>query len=176
MPTTNPAPAAQTPETTEPTKKRGARRWITPVLGLVAAIAIGLFGGILIGHNGSSTSQTAAGRGFSGGAEGGFPGGAEGGGTGAGGGLTAGTVQSVDGDTITLKLTDGSTVKVTTTSDTAVTKTEDGTVSDLAKGDTVAVRGTTGSDGTVAATTVTEGALTGGFGGGTPPTGSGSNE
>ncbi|MHC5795051.1 DUF5666 domain-containing protein [Lacisediminihabitans sp. FW035] len=170
-PPTNPAPAGESPAFSSeaptppaPGKKR-ASRIVTPILAGVAAIAIGLFGGILIGHNTSSTSAQA------GGTRGGF--GGEGGAPGAGGGFTAGTISAIDGDTITLKLTDGSTVKVTTGSSTTVTKTADGSVSDLATGDTIAVQGTKDASGTVSATSVSEGALTGGFGGGAPPSGTG---
>lgn len=152
-----------TGHTTDETPPRPARkRWITPALALVAAVTIGLFGGILIGHNGSSASRASGTR------TGTFPGGGgAGGGAGGGsGGFTAGTIASIDGDTITLTLADGSTVKVTTSSTTTVTKTDTGTLSDLAKGDTVSVIGATDSNGAVTATTVSEGAL--GFGGRTP--------
>jgi hypothetical protein len=154
-------------ETTVPTTtpKPGARRWLTPALAVVAALAIGIFGGILIGHsNASATTNTSQAGGFPGGGTGT---GAEGAGTGrAGGGFTSGTITSIDGDTVTLKTTDGSTVKVTTSGTTTVTKSDTATVSDLAKGETVTVVGTTDSSGNVTATTVTEG--TTGFGGGRP--------
>ena len=165
---TNAAPAGESPAfspgspVSAPTKKKDASRIITPILAGVAAITIGLFGGILIGHNTASTSTQAAGvRGAVVGAERGA----------TGGGFTAGTISSIDGDTITLKLTDGSTVKVTTGSNTTVTKTDNGTLSDLATGDTIRVQGTKDASGDVTAISVSQGALTGGFGGGTPPTG-----
>lgn len=144
---------------------KGPRRWITPVLVLVAALAIGIFGGVMIGHSTATAATSGAPTGnFTGG-----PGGAGG----AGSGFTAGTIVSVDGSTITLKTTDGSTVKVTTKSDTSVTTTSTSKVTDLAAGDTISVVGTTGSDGSVTATRVTEGetALGGGAGGrtGTAP-------
>ncbi|MET4781101.1 DUF5666 domain-containing protein [Glaciihabitans sp. UYNi722] len=152
---------------TTPIKKAGRKRWITPLLGVVAALAIGLFGGILIGHNTASANQA--------GGPAGFRGGAAGGGTAqaARANFTSGTIESIEGDSITLKLTDGSTLKVTTGSDTAVSKTEKSTVDDLAKGDRVAVVGKADANGDVAATSVSEGATVGGFGGGgrTPPTG-----
>ena len=156
-----------TPATPAPAKKK--RRWITPALAVVAALAIGVFGGILIGHNSSSAATQATGQrgtfgGGTGGAEGGFGGGA------AGGGFTAGTIESIDGSTITLKLTDGSTVKVTSSDSTTVTKSDSAAVSDLKKGETITVVGTKDSSGNVTATTVTEGARA--FGGGTPPAGS----
>lgn len=163
----NAAPAGETPAFSRggatPSRTKQARRWITPVLAGVAAVAIGLFGGILIGHStaSSSSSQSAGTRGGFGGAAGG----------GAGGGFTAGTIASIDGGTITLTLTDGSKVKVTTGTSTTVTKSAAGKVSDLATGETVTVRGTKDSNGNVTATSVSEGALPGGFGGRTPPTG-----
>ncbi len=178
----NAAPAGETPAFSgggaTPSRTKHARRWITPVLAGVAAVAIGLFGGILIGHStaSSSSSQSAGTRGGFGGAAGGGAGGGFGGGFGggAGGGFTAGTISSIDGDTITLTLTDGSKVKVTTGTSTTVTKSAAGKVSDLAAGETVTVRGAKDSSGNVTATSVSEGALPGGFGGRTPPTG-GSN-
>lgn len=157
----NAAPAEPTAtKATEPgtAGKSGRKRWITPLLALVAAIAIGLFGGILIGHGTASNAQAGAPAGFRSGGQGG-------GGIPARGGFTSGTIESIDGDTITLKLTDGSTVKVTTSSSTTVSKTAKSTVSALAKGDEVAVVGAADSNGNVTATSVSEGALIGGFGG-----------
>jgi len=168
---TNAAPAGESPAflsgspVPAPAKKKGASRIITPILAGVAAITIGLFGGVLIGRNTASTSTQAAGiRGAFGGAARGATGV-------TGGSFTAGTISSIDGDTITLKLTDGSTVKVTTGSSTTVTKTDNGTLSDLATGDTIRIQGTKDASGDVTAISVSQGALTGGFGGGTPPTG-----
>ncbi|MCU1513175.1 MAG: hypothetical protein JWO10_265 [Microbacteriaceae bacterium] len=163
-PAGEPAPSA----TTTPTraKKTGMQRWITPILALVAALAIGIFGGVLIGHATTSTTNASQTGRFAGGAEGGFGGGA----TGAGGGFTAGTIVSVDGDTITLKTAAGATVKVKTGSSTTVTTSDTGAVSDLAAGDTIRVVGAADSSGNVTATSVSEGETTGGFGGGrTPP-------
>jgi hypothetical protein len=156
-------------DATPPKKK--ATRFITPVLALVAALGIGLFGGVLIGQNTASSTQAAGG--FGGGER---PDGATGeaptGGGGAMGGFTSGTVTSIDGDVVTLELEDGSTVTITATSDTTVTTTTDGTVSDLAEGDSLTVMGEADDDGNVAATSITEGAtgFGGGMGGGTPPT------
>ncbi|MBK4349102.1 DUF5666 domain-containing protein [Lacisediminihabitans changchengi] len=148
-----------------PAQKSTFRRIITPALAAVAALAIGLFGGILISHGTSSSTSQAQGGNFAGGV-----GGAEGGAGrpgGAGGNFTAGTITGIDGDTITLKLTDGSTVKVTSSSDTTVTTSKTSSVSDLAKGDTITVSGTKDSDGNVTATTVREGDI--GFGAGAAP-------
>lgn len=106
------------------------------------------------------------------GGEGGFPGG---GGNGTPpssanaqppGGFTIGTVTAIDGGTITISSFDGSTVTVTTTSSTTVMKSAQGSLSDLKVGQNVRATGTTGSDGTVAATSINEGSGGFGFGGG----------
>lgn len=169
---TEPTPAAPV---AAPAKKRGASRIVTPILALVAALAIGLFGGVIIGHSTASASTTragfqgrAGGFGQEGAAGGGFAG--RSGGTGTGGtggtggaaqggfgGFTSGTVVSVSGGTITLKETDGTTVKVTTTGSTTVTKTTKSSVSKLAAGEKLTIIGKADSSGNVAATTITEG-------------------
>ena len=71
---------------------------------------------------------------------------------------TAGTVTAFDGSTLTLTTTDGSTVQVTTSSSTTVSVVHTSTLADLAVGDSVRVMGSTGSDGTLTATAVREGA------------------
>ncbi|WP_411698388.1 DUF5666 domain-containing protein [Conyzicola sp.] len=163
MTTTTPTPA-----------KKSAARFITPVLVIVAALGIGLFGGVLIGQSTASSSQAAGGMTRPDGATGDAPTGDFAGGA---GGFTSGTVTAVDGDTVTLELTDGSTVTVTTTDATTITTTEDSSVSALAEGDSLTVVGDADDDGNVAATSISEGAtgFGGGMGGGTPPTDSSSN-
>lgn len=182
------APAAAAPAAAASPAATGGgwKRWVTPVLAVVAALVIGLFGGILIGQGTAHTQTTGFARqggGFGGGAPGGAggagqPGGGTGqGGTGGGAGalqggqnrtpgdfqnLTTGTIQSIDGTTITLKLPDGSTVTVSTSATTKVTTTSKASVGDLKSGQTIVVRGAKASDGSVAATSVTEGQ--GGFG------------
>jgi hypothetical protein len=125
---------------------------------------------------GSSTSNLPTGGG--GGPAGRTPG--EGGGGGAnappggqraGGGLTTGTVSSVTSGTIVVSAADGSTTTVKTSTSTTVTKSVAGSVKSLKIGDSVRVVGTTGN-GSVAATTITEGdSGFGGFGGGNRPPG-----
>jgi hypothetical protein len=173
---TNEAPAGPTeptPPPAAPAKKRGASRIVTPILALVAALAIGLFGGVIIGHSTASASTTRAGfQGRAGGfgqeggtgGTGGTGGNAGGGATGNGGaaqggfgGFTSGTIVSVSGDTITLKETNGTTVKVTTTGSTTVTKTTKSSVSKLTAGENLTVIGKADGSGNVAATTITEG-------------------
>jgi hypothetical protein len=94
------------------------------------------------------------------------------GGTGAVGGAAniVGTVTVVDGTTLYVTDATGDTVKVTTNTGTTVTKTDTGTVSNLAPGETVVIRGVQSSAGVYAAQTVSEGSAAsaftaGGFGG-----------
>ena len=162
-----------TPLTTDsadatPAPAKKATRFITPVLALVAALGIGLFGGVLIGQNTAGSTQAA---GFGGERPDGATGGAAGGTGGGMGGLTSGTVTAVDGDVVTLELEDGTTVTITASADTTVTTTDEATVADLAEGDSLTVMGEADADGNVAATSITEGAsgFGGGMGGGTPP-------
>ncbi len=74
---------------------------------------------------------------------------------GAGGGATVGQVKLIDGTNVYVTDTTGNTVKVATTGST-ISKSAPATVTDLAIGDTIIVRGATGSDGTVAATAITD--------------------
>jgi hypothetical protein len=147
----------------------GATRWLIPALALVAAIVVGLFGGILIGQNTASANQLASGRGA-------FPAGVSatnraGGGFGGGGqgNATAGTIVSISGDTIVVKTRQGTTVTVTATDATTVTESKAGNISDLKAGDTVTAIGQNDGSGNVKATVISEGSLGfGGFGGQRP--------
>jgi hypothetical protein len=154
------------------------------VIGLVAGVAIG-FGvwhgsgttqaSAATGSNAPATApSTANGEGF---ARNGFAGG-----TGTGRApFAAGTVSSVSGDTIVVTNPNGGTTKVTISGDTKVEKTTTGSSSDVTNGVCVTARGTTQSDGTVAATNISVSQPTngqcaagfrGGFGGnGAPPQG-----
>ncbi|HEU5107233.1 MAG TPA: hypothetical protein VFT95_01520 [Micromonosporaceae bacterium] len=69
---------------------------------------------------------------------------------------TIGTVEKVEGTDVYVKTPDGRTVKVSTSDSTQVRVTKDGGLSDLQPGQTVAVQGSTGSDGTVSAQTITQ--------------------
>ena len=70
---------------------------------------------------------------------------------------TAGTLDHVDGTDVYLKTQDGRTVKVSTSDTTRVRITQDGKLSDLKPGSNIVVQGSTGSDGTVTAQSITEG-------------------
>jgi hypothetical protein len=89
-------------------------------------------------------------------------------GTGAVGGAAniVGTVTVVDGTTLYVTDATGDTVKVTTNTGTTVTKTDTGTVSNLAPGETVVIRGVQSSAGVYAAQTVSEGSAASAFTGG----------
>ncbi|MES2171063.1 MAG: hypothetical protein V4479_10155 [Actinomycetota bacterium] len=185
MATKNPAPAEEptTPAAAGPVAAgtapaRKAPAWLTPVLAVVAALVIGLFGGILIGHATAPVSTNAGFRtGTGAGGAGGFGnrtfgGGAEGGGAGqggaggfAGGGFTAGTIVSVSGDSIVIKEADGTQATVTTTGTTTVTKTSSSSVSALKAGETITVVGQADSSGNVTANSISEGAVAARFGG-----------
>ena len=88
-----------------------------------------------------------------------FPGGGQNGqnGQGAGARGTIGTVDHVDGTDVYVKTQDGRTVKVSTSDSTRIRISQDGKIADLKQGSNVVVQGSTGSDGTVTAQTITEG-------------------
>ena len=171
---TNEAPAG-TPEpivtptpATPAAAKTGTAKIVTPILALVAALAIGLFAGVLIGHSTAQTTASARGGlgagGFGGGGGNQTQGGAGAqGGFGAGGfgGMTAGTIVSISGSSIVLKEANGTTVTVNTTGSTTVTRNTKSTVTSLKAGETIRVSGAN-SGGTVTATTITEGKTAGG--------------
>lgn len=76
---------------------------------------------------------------------------------GARGDMTMGTIEKIDGATITVKTMDGTSVVVSTTDATKVTVSAEGKVADLKTGGQIVVQGAKGADGSVAATTVTQG-------------------
>jgi hypothetical protein len=116
-------------------------------------LAFGLWGGAKLQASQNPAPATApiaaggAGRG------GGAGTGAGGGGNGAGGGLT-GTVASVQGTTIQVKTANGSTVTVTLLPSTTITRTAAAPPTDITAGETISVRGQTGSNGTTTAQSV----------------------
>jgi hypothetical protein len=150
------------------TKKKGAARFITPALVLVAVLGLGIFGGVLIGQNtGASATEAGGFPSRDGATTGEAPTGTEAGG--GMGGFTSGTVVSIDGDTIVLETSDGEQVTVTTTDDTTVTTTEESDVASLAAGDELTITGEADDAGDVSASSISEGASSfGGFVGGAP--------
>lgn len=84
------------------------------------------------------------------------------------GGFASGTVTGVSGDSIVISTHSGHNVTVRTSASTTVTKNETATLNALQVGESVRVSGTTSSDGSVVATSISEGAGSGfgGFGAG----------
>lgn len=78
------------------------------------------------------------------------------GGFGGAGAGTVGSISSVDGNTLYVKETSGNTVKVKLSSATTITKSEPASKKKLYPGEEVVVAGSTGSNGTVSATSVTD--------------------
>ncbi len=171
-----PTSTAGRPAPVEPKKSSGSR-WLVLSLGLVAALVVGLFGGILIGQNTATASPAASTR--QGGGFGGGPGAGNGGGAAGGfgrGGFTAGTIVSINGNVIVVKNQQGTDVNVTATSTTTVTNTIPGALTDLKPGDTVTATGQPDSSGNVTALTIAKGQLrTPGGGAGATPTPAPSN-
>lgn len=166
-----PVPVSPEPARNAPIPPAAPRRkWVTPVLALIAVLVIGLFGGVLIGHATASSAQASNLGGFSRGAGGGNRGaggaGLGGGAAGlAGGGLTSGTIVSISGTTMVVKAKNGTTKTVTTSGTTKVSQTSATTLSTLKAGQTVTVIGAAGSNGDIVAKSVFEGASLRGFGG-----------
>lgn len=96
-------------------------------------------------------------------AAGGFGGAAGTNSTGATGSITAGSITLVDGTHVYVTTAQGTIVKVEVSPTTTVTIQTTVKASELKPGQTVIVRGEAGTDGTVAATTITQGALPSGL-------------
>jgi Domain of unknown function (DUF5666) len=132
---------------------------VTLGLGAAVLLVAAFFGGVAThAAIAKPAAQPTAQQGPGGGR---FPGGYQGGGqNGQGGqgfrGGTIGTIEKIDGTTITVKTPDGREVKVSTSDSTQVRVTQEGKLTDLKQGQTVAVQGSTGSDGSVSAQTITQ--------------------
>ncbi len=126
----------------------------------VVAVA-GFIGGVQAhktwgGEESAAAGPTAMGApGGRGGQNGQSPSGGPGGGS--FGGLTSGTVTKIADGVLYVKTSGGETVQVKISDSTEITVSENGTAEDLKSGTTVVVRGETADDGTVNASTVTEG-------------------
>jgi hypothetical protein len=146
---------------------------LTWALLVLLVLALGFVGGAFVqarvGGASSSTrlpdfaaAATGSGSGFPAAGQGGQP-----------AGMTFGTVKLVDGNRLYLTDSSGQTVTVTVPTSATVTAQTDVALSDLAAGTTVIVRGETGTDGTVTATSVSQGSLPGGGPGTSTGTGTG---
>lgn len=141
---------------------RGVRLRVPTLVLLALLVAAGAFwgGAVVQRHQGSTSSASSlASRLRAGGFA--FGGGGTGAGTGGFGGATTvapaaeGTVTDVQGPTVYLTNAAGDLVKVIIGATTTVSRTGIGAPGALQIGDTAIVRGTAGSDGTVAATSIT---------------------
>jgi hypothetical protein len=123
----------------------------TPGAGSFAALAQQFGGGgAFPGAGGSGAAPTGNGA---------APGGAT---TGAAGGNgTTGQIKLIDGANVYITDSTGKTTKVATSADSKIAIAQAGSLSDLKVGDTVVVVGTTGSDGTLNATSITTSADSG---------------
>ena len=145
---------------------RAPRRYASRATAVLAGVLL-MVGGFVAGaqvqrHWGGSASPAATpGGGTRGGGGAGPAAGPAAGGAGAPGGTgrqagntITGTVQLVDGTTVYIKTADGQVVTVQTSATTAVQVA--GSIKDLPAGATVSITGQTGTDGSVAATTITK--------------------
>lgn len=143
--------------------KRPWGRRLTNGLVVVALIGSGFWGGAWYQKEHGSTSAAVPnfpGLGANGAnrvGAGANPFGAGGATGGTANGNTSGQVKLVDGKNVYVTTSSGSIVKVTTSDQVTVTKQAAGKVTDIKPGDTVTVRGSTNSDGTVAATSISVG-------------------
>src|SRR5580704_6937049 len=154
---------------------------LTLVLAAIVVASAGFLGGALVGkHYGSSSSgnlaafrglaaaragaSSSASAGTGTGSRSGFPGGA--GGAFGGGNATIGTIKLIDGATVYVQTTAGDVVQVATSSGTKVTVSSTVPVKDLKPGETVIVEGSKNSSGAIAAISISQTSLGGGFGGG----------
>ncbi len=139
-------------------------------------LTVGFIGGAFANQQfGSSSTQAGLPAGFPAGLPAGLPGGLTGGAagseaTGAGGlpGVTFGTVKLVDKGNLYITTASGETIKATVPATAEVTSQSPIDLSELTAGMSVVIRGETGDDGVVTATSVSEGALPGGVSGARP--------
>ncbi|MGH3222992.1 MAG: hypothetical protein ACRDPY_30600 [Streptosporangiaceae bacterium] len=149
---------------------------LTLTLTMVVVAGLGVLGGIFVGeHFGSSSGGSAASafRAFAGatgtpsaGSTSSSSGFAGRGASLFGGGGTFGTIKLVDGNIVYVQTATGGIVQVSTSSATKVTISTSAPVKDLVPGETVIVEGTTKTNGSIAATSISQSSLGGSGGGG----------
>jgi hypothetical protein len=159
--------------------RRGVRLPVlTATMIALAVLAAGFWGGAAVEKHHASTASSSASSALSSlasrfaaarGAGTGSSGFAGVGSSGGAGSATAGLVTGVEGNTLYVTDSSGKLVKVQVGASATVTRTAKSSLAGLQTGDTVIVQGTSGSSGTVTATSVratAAGVTTGGFGGG----------
>jgi len=155
---------------------------LTLVLAAIVVASAGFLGGAMVGkHYGNSSSgnlaaafsrlaarSSASASAGSGGTGSGFGGSGFGGRGGlcGRGNATVGTIKLIDGGTVYVQTTAGDIVQVATSTGTKVTVSSTVPVKDLRPGETVIVEGSKNSSGAIAATSISQTSLGGGFGGG----------
>ncbi|MFB9840325.1 hypothetical protein, partial [Actinoallomurus acaciae] len=139
------------------------RPGLTTVLGAGVLIAAGFVVGAQadrhVAHQSGAASGTPPGQG---GARSTGQGGSRTPGASGAAGVTTGTVQKISGRTIYVRTANGDVVKVTVTGKTDVSVLHSGSATDLKAGTSVVVQGDQAKDGTVAATSVSQGRSSGG--------------
>jgi hypothetical protein len=163
---------------------------LTLLLAILLVAGLGFIGGEQVGKNDSSsgsgfnaaalrsafagragTGRTGTGTGGTGtsgtgGTGTGGAGGFAGGGFGGSGNATIGSVKLIDGSTVYVETSTGTVVQVKVSPSTKITFSSSGTIKDLQPGEEVIVAGTTGSGGSVSATSISQSSFgsTGGAG------------
>lgn len=128
---------------------------MTIIIVAVVALAIGFYGGgqYQLSKNKGNSNRVA------GNIPSGFPGGSGQPGSGKTGGSQpiSGEITALDSSSLTVKTQDGSSKIILFSSSTKINKTSEGSESDLVKGEQVTIMGTTGTDGTVTAQSISVG-------------------
>jgi pectate lyase len=135
--------------------RRSGLGLLTSLLVLALVAGLGFLGGVKLQKDRAGTTSAARPAGFAFAGAGGRQGGGAAGGAGAAG-TTAGTVKLVDGSSIYVTDQNGDVIKITTSPASKVRKMNDAAVGDVRPGDSVFVQGPAGSDGSVAALSVTD--------------------
>lgn len=150
--------------------KKTNKNLVILITAIVVSLGAGFFGGLEyqkskkvnnFGNNPPGLQQGTTTRNGSG-IKNGNPGGSQ---------PVSGEITSVDNGSLTVKTQDGGSKIVVLSSTTKINLSTEGSVSDLKAGDNIMVIGTTGTDGTVTATTVSIGATLLGVPGNQPPQG-----
>ncbi len=138
---------------------------LTLLLAILLVAGLGFVGGEQVGKNDASSGSgfnaaalrsAFAGRAGTGTGATGTGGFAGGGFTGGSGNATIGSVKLIDGSTVYVETSSGTVVQVKVSPSTKITVSSSGTIKDLQPGEDVIVSGTTGSGGSVSATSISQ--------------------
>lgn len=130
---------------------------ITIIIAVVISLGIGFYGGVQYQLSQGNSNRMAG----NGNIPSGFPEGGQGqqrsGRTGGGVKPVSGEITAIDSTSITIKTQDGGSKIVLLSGSTKINKTSEGSASDLTKGEQIMVIGSTGTDGTVTAQSISVG-------------------